>query len=178
MIKKSTIRKAATCWWSAEDEVYLVESPLFERVGAQGDTEAEAMSQFESNLEFAYEQLLHNNVGGYDKGGRPAKNGVHVHVQLKPETKQTLSEMTKELGITQGELIDWAVFALTHHQKKPTKNLMTVMETGSIYDAMLANACVPGKEIDIFKTALIGKIIKMGDSDIRDIAEALTRQVK
>jgi len=169
MIKKSSIRKAATCWWSAEDEVYLVESPLFDRVGAQGDTEAEAISQFETNLEFAYEQLLHNNVGGYDKSGRPAKNGVHIHVQVKPETKETLSEMTKELGITQGELIDWALFALTHQQKKL-----------SVKNSMLTNLLVSDKEaqynVDTLKTALIGKIIKMGDSDIRDIAAAVTKE--
>jgi predicted RNase H-like HicB family nuclease len=187
MIKKSSIRKSATCWWSPDDGMYLVESPLFERVGAQGNTEAEAMSQFETNLEFAYEQLLHNNVGAYDKSGRPAKNGVHIHVQVKTDTKKILSEMTKELGITQGELIDWALFALSRQQTKPNQHKASSYQAETLSSDVLCaenstNAYLMASEnenrgkIDTLKTALIGKIVKMSDSDIRDIAAAVIKE--
>ncbi|MDR3617346.1 MAG: hypothetical protein P4L53_27565 [Candidatus Obscuribacterales bacterium] len=188
MIKKSSIRKSAICWWSAEDGVYLVESPLFDRVGAQGNSKAEALSQFDVNLEFAYEQLLHNNVGGYDKSGRPPKNGVHVHVQIKPDTKEILTNMTKEFGITQGELIDWALFALSRQQTKPTPIEESSFQSESLHghvfcaeSSILPDLRTSDKNhrgtIDTLKTALIEMIINMRDSDIRDIAAAVTKEM-
>jgi predicted RNase H-like HicB family nuclease len=89
MIKKSTIRKTAVCWWSDEDESYLVMSPLFDRLAADGETKQAALKMYDEMLEEAYEDLLHSKVAGYDSKGRPAKNGINVHMAIKPDSKET-----------------------------------------------------------------------------------------
>ena len=192
MIKKSTIRKTAVCWWSDEDESYLVMSPLFDRLAADGETKQAALKMYDEMLEEAYEDLLHNKVAGYDAKGRPAKNGINVHMAIKPDSKATLSSLAIELGVSQGENVDWALFALTHCQLRPTRSILgavskkaqsasTIAEFRHITDLNLAESalnytttdCSAFSQMERFKTALVEKILGLGDSDILDIARAL-----
>jgi predicted RNase H-like HicB family nuclease len=112
MIKKSTIRKTAVCWWSDEDSCYVVESPLFNPCVVDGASEDEAFANYEDALELMYESLFHNKVAGRNSKGRPVKNGVKTFIELRQQSKDAITRLSKQLGISQGEVVDWAVFAL------------------------------------------------------------------
>ncbi len=92
MIRKEAIRKTAVTYWSKDDECFVVESPLFDRVAGVGDTKDEAFKVFVELLDDAYEELEKDNVLGY-KRGRPAKGGVNLHCQVRPSTKDTITEL-------------------------------------------------------------------------------------
>jgi predicted RNase H-like HicB family nuclease len=182
MIKKSTIRKTAVCWWSDEDESYLVMSPLFDRLAADGETKQAALKMYDEMLEEAYEDLLHSKVAGYDAKGRPAKNGINVHMAIKADSKETLSSLATELGVSQGEIVDWALFALTHHELKPKHQVLdAALKSRHIADLSLAESslnyttsdCSVFSPLKQFKMALVEKIVGLGDADVLDIAKAL-----
>ena len=110
MIRKEAIRKTAVTYWSKDDDCFVVESPLFDRVAGVGDTKDEAFKVFVELLDDAYEELEKDNVLGY-KRGRPAKGGVNLHCQVRPSTKDTITELAAKFGdISQGEMIDFLLF--------------------------------------------------------------------
>jgi len=112
MIKKSTIRKTAVCWWSDENSCYVVESPLFNPCVVDGSSEDEAFTNYDDALELMYESLLHNKVAGRNSKGRPVKNGVKTFIELRQQSKDAITRLSKQLDISQGEVVDWAIFAL------------------------------------------------------------------
>ena len=105
MLKQETILKSAICYWSEEDECYVVESPLFSPVIAAERTPEKAIKVYKSMLDSTYTELLRDKVHGF-KRGRPTKNGVELHVQVQPDTKQMIDELRKDIGLSQGEFID------------------------------------------------------------------------
>ncbi len=110
MIRKEAIRKTAVTYWSKDDDCFVVESPLFDRVAGVGDTKDEAFKVFVELLDDAYEELEKDNVLGY-KRGRPAKGGVNLHCQVRPSTKDTITELAAKFDdISQGEMIDFLLF--------------------------------------------------------------------
>jgi len=129
MIKRSVIKNTAHCWWSADDECYLVESPLFAVAIGTGETVLAAWLDYDSVLDQFYEELTHGTVGGYDSKGRPAKGGVNLHCQVQPETKQALNKLAAEIGCSQGELVDWMTFVLTHQNKPNYRKTSSTIET-------------------------------------------------
>jgi predicted RNase H-like HicB family nuclease len=132
MIKKSTILKTAVCWWSEEDEAYIVQSPLFLSCLVDGETEEEARATYSDALEQMYESLVHNKVAGHDSKGRPAKNGVKTFVELRQQSKIDLAWFAQDLGISQGEVIDWALFCLSHNSKNPGLNPGKLKPAGTL----------------------------------------------
>ena len=108
-LKKETILKTAICYWSDEDDCYIVESPLFSPVIAGEETPEKAIKLYKNMLNTAYMELLKDNVHGF-KRGRPTKNGVELHVQVQPDTKQLIDELRKDIGLSQGEFIDLVTF--------------------------------------------------------------------
>jgi len=103
-MKKDAIRKTAITYWSNEDDAYITQSPLFERVAGVGETKVEARNVFEELLDTAFAELEKDNVVGYKKG-RPAKGYVNIHCQVPEEVKNELSSLGEKLGISQGEVI-------------------------------------------------------------------------
>jgi predicted RNase H-like HicB family nuclease len=110
MIAKGSIEKTAVCFWSTDDDCFVVQSPLFSRVIGIGPTAKEAKANFLQVLERAYEHLKSGKVRGYTKSGRPSEGGVYTHCIIRPETKDGLEAHAKLLGLSQGQMIDYAFF--------------------------------------------------------------------
>lgn len=108
------IRKTTVCYWSPDDEAFVVESSLFESLAGVGDTEEEAMQSFEDLLSDAFE-AFHQGRVPRDKAGRPSKNTVPLNTDVKPETKEYIASLANAYGCSQGEAID---FVVLFHEKK------------------------------------------------------------
>lgn len=100
------IRSTLVCYWSDEDESYVVESSLFETIAGVGDTEVEAMQCFENLLSDAYE-AFHKGRVPKDKSGRPSKETVALNTDVKPATKIAIHDLAQNIGCSQGEVIDY-----------------------------------------------------------------------
>ena len=87
----------------------MAESPLFKRTAGIGDTTEEAEAHFEKMVEEIYPKLAAGKVAGYPKAGRPAKNGVDFHVQVQPETKTKIADLSAQLGVPLGDCIEYLV---------------------------------------------------------------------
>jgi predicted RNase H-like HicB family nuclease len=109
MLSKEIILRTAVCYWSADDQCYVVESPFFPAVIAAEKTPEKTVKVYKNMLNSAYKALLEDNVHGF-KRGRPAKHGVELHIQVQPDTKKLIDELRKEIGISQGEFIDLVTF--------------------------------------------------------------------
>ena len=121
MIKKKTIRATATCWWSEEDDAYIVQSPLFSGCLVDAQSESEAWQEYDEALNEDYVYLLENKALGHDAKGRPPKGTlVNVHMQIRPDSKTILSEMAAQHGLSQGEVVDWVLHMAAHQTKKPS----------------------------------------------------------
>lgn len=96
------------CFWSEEDECYVVESPLFDRVIGMGDTPEEANEQFLDMLDGAWEFVKAGKI--YESKGRPLKGNVSIHVTVKPAVKDAIEDLARHCGITQGEAVEYLTF--------------------------------------------------------------------
>jgi len=104
-MNKKAIADTALCRYDETEQVYIVESPLFDRVTGVGETEIEAKRIFSELLDETYIAYLEGKLVGYDKRGRPSKGNVEFHAQVKPEVKAQISAKAKALGISQGDVI-------------------------------------------------------------------------
>jgi hypothetical protein len=142
MIKKESIEKTAVCYWSKEDVSYVAESPLFPRTAGIGDTPQEARDHFTNMLNEAYSYLADKKVRGYNKRGRPAKNGINFHTQIRANTKKYIAKLAKEFDISHGEVLDFlcAFHESASMQPQSTKEDLTNTEAlkRQLKKAMLA----------------------------------------
>jgi predicted RNase H-like HicB family nuclease len=113
-MNKVAISKTAICYWSEEDDSYVVESSLFETIAGVGDTPEDAFRVFDDLLDDAYEAYLEGRVPGYDKPGRPTKGYTSLNTDVRPETKATLRALSAQFGCSMGELIDFLLFYYEH----------------------------------------------------------------
>lgn len=109
-MNKQAILNTAICYWSDDNDCYIVESPLFDRIAGVGDSPEQSHSVFLQLLDDGYLAYLEGRVPGYDKPGRPSKGAVPVSYRLQPSTKAHLSQLAKKLTCSQGEAIDYLVF--------------------------------------------------------------------
>ncbi len=120
MISKDTIKRTAGCFWSAEDECFIVESPLFDRLAGTGNSEEEAWAMFEDMLDSTYGYLKARKVIGYNKIGRPSKEGIQLNCKIKQTTHDSVGHLAKALKISQGEVVDVLSFHYFHSvREKP-----------------------------------------------------------
>ena len=110
-MNKKAIRNTAICYWSEEDETFVVESPLFETIAGIGVTEEDSWKVFDNLLDDAYEAYLEGRVPGYERPGRPAKGGVALNIDVKSETKELIKNLANDFQCSQGEIIDFLTFA-------------------------------------------------------------------
>src|SRR6516164_2602533 len=106
-MNKRAIRNTSVCYWSGEDEAFVVESPLFETIAGVGGTEEDSWKVFDNLLDDAYEAYLEGRVPGYERAGRPAKGGVALNVDVKSETKELIKRLAADFHCSQGEIIDF-----------------------------------------------------------------------
>jgi len=106
-MNRVAIAKTALCRYRNDEEVFVVSSPLFDRVIGVGETKEEAWKLFRELLDETYVAYLEGNLVGYEKRGRPAKNNVEFHAQIKPEVKSLINSKAKSFGVSQGEVITY-----------------------------------------------------------------------
>jgi len=104
-MNRKAIADTALCRYDEVEQVFVVESPLFDRLAGVAPTEKEAWNLFREMLDETYVAYLEGNLVGYDKRGRPAKGNVEFHAQVKPEVKKQILQKAKTLGISQGDVI-------------------------------------------------------------------------
>ncbi len=109
-LRLGSIKKTAVSYWSDEDECYVMESPLFSRCVAVGDSPYEAKSKFNEMLTSTYPHIQNENVSGYNKVGRPAKGNIEIHASVRPTTRSELKALCDDLDISVGEVIDFLLF--------------------------------------------------------------------
>lgn len=94
-----------TAFLRQEEGDFIVESPLCQDVVGVGDTEAEAWQIFFEILEDYIADLKLNRVA---KGpGRPKKGKKKFAVEIDPDILVAIGEYAKELGISQGEVVEY-----------------------------------------------------------------------
>ncbi len=104
-MNKKAIAETAICKFDQKTKCYIVESPIFDRVTGAANTEKEAWTIFHEILHETYVAYLEGKLVSYEKRGRPAKDNVELHVQVKPEVKEKIVAKAHALGISQGEVI-------------------------------------------------------------------------
>lgn len=110
-MNKKAILNTAVCYFSNDDDCFVVESPLLEVAAGIGETRQAAYSNFESHVDTAYESYLEGRLKHiYDKPGRPSKGRIAFNADVKVKTKKQLKSLAKELVCTQGELLDFLLF--------------------------------------------------------------------
>jgi hypothetical protein len=87
-----------------------------------GDTVEEAQANFNNRLIESFEKIRNSSQ---TRAGRPSKNGVNIHAQISPVSKSLLDELGNTLALSQGEILDCAIFAFSKQvHKKKTKLLI------------------------------------------------------
>lgn len=125
-MNRNAIASTALCKYDAQQGSFIVQSPLFERCIGAASTEEGARETFKQMLNEYYVAYLEGTLVGYSRRGRPAKGNVEFHAQIKPKVKRGITQIASELGISQGEVVDY-LFALhqniggLEHQTKATK---------------------------------------------------------
>ncbi len=119
-MNKEAIRKTAICYWSKENETYVVESPLFETIAGVGRTEKASRKIFDNLLDDAYEAYLEGRVPGYEKAGRPTKGCIALNADVKPETKEFIKDLASNFKCSQGEIVDF--LSLTYQKQKENQS--------------------------------------------------------
>jgi hypothetical protein len=110
MSNKERIQNTVVCYWADEDEVYVAESAMMPHaVIGIGRTREEAMEDFSRALDSAMDDIEKDNVAGY-KIGRPAKGYIHFNTNIRPSSKARIGELSAELKISHGEVVDYLVF--------------------------------------------------------------------
>lgn len=127
-MNKEAIRKTAVCYWSDEDDCYVIESPLFSSIAGAGETTAEAFQTFENLLSDAYEAYLEGRVP-QERRGRPSKSGLALNTDVKPETKDVIVRLAKEFGCSQGEVIDYLAL---YYDKKSSEEYQAHKDQGRL----------------------------------------------
>ncbi len=59
---KQAIMNTAVCYWSEEDDCFVVESPLLEIIAGVGETREGALCNFERHIDTAYESYLEGRM--------------------------------------------------------------------------------------------------------------------
>lgn len=89
---------------------YRVSSPLLDILVGVGRSEKEARDSFNIFLNDLYIDYLEGKkVGRYRKRGRPSKRVEEWHITVKPQTKKDVGALAKNLGTSQGEVVDYLI---------------------------------------------------------------------
>ncbi len=108
-MNRAAILKTAVCYWSDDDDCYVVESPLFDRTAGVGNSMEEARAHFIEMIDASLADI--GSHGLHQTSGRPAKGILSINVQVKPATRDAIKLFQRELKLSsQGEVIDFLAF--------------------------------------------------------------------
>lgn len=111
-MNRSAIEKTAVITWSLEDQEYVVRSVLCPMVMGVGETQEEAFRLFHELLDDHMDELKKGRIK-QATAGRPAKGKTRFDAQLDPDIKASLAALAKELGVSQGEAVE---YLFTHYR--------------------------------------------------------------
>ncbi len=140
-MKKETILKTAVCRFQEDEGVFVVQSPLFDRVIGAETSEEQAWNIYHELLDEMWEAHLEGKLADHAKPGRPAKGIVNINVQVTPEIRATLRKNAKALAVSQGDFVAFAITVAQAYLASPpvyadakayTKTFNGVAERGSI----------------------------------------------
>ena len=114
-MNKTLIVNTALTAWDEEDHCFVTRSPHADISGA-GDTPEEAEAVFKLHLQGHWEYFLAGIHGTYNKIGRPALGRVDLHTKIRPETKDELAKISKEVKKSQGEIIEILLAKLSRNE--------------------------------------------------------------
>lgn len=115
-MKRESILRTGVCYWSDEDDSFVVQSSLFSRTAGVGESPEAAWSHFRIMVDEALDDI--RTDGLYESPGRPTKDIVSLNVQCKPETRDAIKRLQRELETSsQGEVLDYLVFFREHVTK-------------------------------------------------------------
>ena len=112
------LRKTAVKYWSSQDELYVVRSPLSSATGT-GDTEEEAWSEFEESLAMNFP----DGVVGELKTDL-ALDDARVSVIAS----NYLNQLSNKLGCDRGQAIEYLIM---HHKVSVLPKKMQDLQTNS-----------------------------------------------
>jgi len=115
-MNRTVIEKTAVISWSQEDEEYVVRSLHCPMVIGVGETQEEAFRLFHELLDDHFEELKKGRIK-QSTSGRPAKNKARFDAQLDPDIKKALTNLAKDLGVSQGEAVE---YLFSHYQASRT----------------------------------------------------------
>lgn len=119
-MNKKAITKTAVCYWSEEDDCYVVKSALSDRIIGIGNTQGEAWEVFLRHLDTVYMAYLEGQLAAHEKRGRPSKGLVALNISVKPHTKENIVHLSEDFEASQGEVVDYLFF---YHTIMRTQNL-------------------------------------------------------
>jgi predicted RNase H-like HicB family nuclease len=148
-MNRKAIMATAVCYWSEENDGYVVISPLFESIAGTGDTKPEAMEVFENQLQDAYEAYLEGRVPK-DRRGRPSKNQVALNVDVNPDTKEMIKELAARIDCSQGEVVDFLTMLYDKTMSAESRNEQTELARSHSYEKLLVSLAQVNEEIAKF----------------------------
>jgi hypothetical protein len=143
-MNKQSILNTAVWTRDAQDGSFVVESPLLEDVIGAGLTKEEAWNSFIIFVNDAYIEYLE---GSFGKRGRPSKGNVEIHVQVKSSSKEALKALSENLGVSQGECIDFLVAYFKGQQSNPVIDKKSKAKIPGINRAQILRQAKSGKLI-------------------------------
>jgi len=152
-MKIDAIRNTAVCRFDKEEKVYIVESPLLDIIAGVAETKDKAWEIFIDLMQAAYIEYLEGRLVGSYKRGRPAKGGLHLHVQVKPETRELLASVAKKFGISQGEAIDFLSFIYSTQYAEAQSGMSRNTKKQVKRQSRQRIAAIPRSEVRLGKSA-------------------------
>lgn len=105
-MNKDAILKTAIL--KQQEGKFTVLSPLCDALIGVGETREQAVLRFKTLVQDRYIAYVEGRLAGSQgKVGRPKKNCVEFHTQLKPEVKRDIVDMARELNLSQGDIIEF-----------------------------------------------------------------------
>lgn len=127
----TTIEKTAICYWSQDDDCYLVSSTVFIPITAEGETQEEAWENFRYYVEDTLNSYINgNHILSPETPetiiGESLKTMLEADIGLP--TKDKLNELAAHFSCSVGDIIDYLV---GYHQVAivPDKNTTNQLET-------------------------------------------------
>lgn len=106
-MRKEAIKKTAVLRCIGGEDGYIVESPLSNKIAGVGDTPEEAWQLFNEILEQSYQLYKQGKFQLNTHPGRPKQGKTRLYADVKPEVKEDIAAIAKEIGISSGEVVEY-----------------------------------------------------------------------
>jgi predicted RNase H-like HicB family nuclease len=108
------IARMAICYWSEEDQSYIVKSPIFGNAVGLGATPEEARNSFDASLAGAREAFEQGKLVTVQSSDSNLTNTISMQVEVQSRTDRTLHRLMKKLDCSQDEAIDYLALFFEH----------------------------------------------------------------